>query len=315
MEFNLHQIEIFLRIARERSFSKAAASLRISQPSVSIQIKNLEEALGVRLFERLTRDVRLTREGQMVFECAKKLSGLISGLRTDLDDLKGVGRGQLSAGCARVLSATIVPLAVARFKRKYPDTEVLVKTARSDEVEQWVLENEVDLGVVVGDPASGLIQKELCYEEELVLVLSPRHRLVKKRELSWQQIMEEPFLLQASGSRPTFIERVFAEKGITIKKRVTLGSRDAVKAAISAGFGVSILPRSVVDKDARAGFLKVRKLHDLDIKYPVNIIYRKDKQFSHSALAFLEILRKYSTYSNVLLFSYSGHKGKSRLVS
>ena len=118
MELNLHQLEIFLCIARERSFSKAAERLRISQPSVSIQIRNLEDSLEVKLFERLGRRVYLTREGKVVLEHAKKISAIVSGLQNNIKDLKGIRRGQLSAGCSRVPSATLVPLAVARFKEQ-----------------------------------------------------------------------------------------------------------------------------------------------------------------------------------------------------
>ena len=315
MDVNLHQLEIFLCIARERSFSKAAEKLRISQPSVSIQIKNLEESLDVKLFERLGRRVYLTREGAAVLEHAKRISEIVSGLQSDIQEIKGIRRGRFSAGCSRVPSATLVPLAVARFKEQYPETEISIRTGRSHEVERWLLENEVDLGVIEGDPASGLILKEPWYTDELVLVLSPRSHLVKRRKLSLKEVIEEPFLLQAPGIRPTFVERVLAEKGMTIKKPVTVGSREAVKAAIAAGYGVSIVPKSLIDTETRAGILRAKKIHDLDVRYPVNMIYRRDKQLSESALAFVEFLRKQTMNSNVLPFSPSGHKDQPRLVS
>jgi DNA-binding transcriptional LysR family regulator len=315
MDVNLHQLEIFLCIARERSFSKAAEKLRISQPSVSIQIKNLEESLDVKLFERLGRRVSLTREGAAVLEHAKRIAEIVSGLQSNIQEIKGIRRGRFSAGCSRVPSATLVPLAVARFKEQYPETEISIRTGRSHEVEQWLLENEVDLGVIEGDPASGLILKEPWYTDELVLVLSPGSHLLKRRKLSLKEVIEEPFLLQAPGIRPTFVERVLVEKGMTIKKPVTVGSREAVKAAIAAGYGVSIVPKSLIDTETRAGILRAKRIHDLDVRYPVNMIYRRDKQLSKSALAFAEFLRKQTVSSNVLPFPRSGHKEKPRLVS
>jgi DNA-binding transcriptional LysR family regulator len=315
MDVNLHQLEIFLCIARERSFSKAAEKLRISQPSVSIQIKNLEESLEVKLFERLGRHVSLTREGAAVLEHAKKIADIVSTLQSDIREIKGIRRGRFAAECSRVPSATLVPLAVARFKEQYPDTEVSIRTGRSYEVEQWVLENEVDLGVIEGDPASGLIIKEPWYTDELVLVLPPRSHLLKRRKLSLKEVIEEPYLLQTPGIRPTFVERVLAEKGLSIKKPVTLGSREAVKAAIAAGYGVSIIPKSLIDTESRAGILKAKKIQDLDVRYPVNIIYRRDKQLSKSALAFAEFLRKQTMKSDVLPILRSGAQEKPRLVS
>jgi DNA-binding transcriptional LysR family regulator len=315
MELNLHQLEIFLCIARERSFSRAAERLRISQPSVSIQIRNLEDSLEVKLFERLGRRVYLTREGKVVLEHAKKISAIVSGLQKEIKGLRGICRGQLSAGCSRVPSATLVPLAVAQFKAQYPETEISIKTGRSHEVERWVVENEVDLGVIEGDPAGTLLTKEPWYEDALVLVVSPRSHLLKRRRLFVKEVLEEPFLSQSPGIRPTFIERVFAEKGMFIKNRITVGSREAVKTAVAAGCGVSIMPKSLIDTERRAGVLKAKKIYDLDVRYPVNLIYRRDKQLSQSALAFAKLLKKQTMKSNVLPFFRPGRKEKPRLVS
>jgi DNA-binding transcriptional LysR family regulator len=315
MELNLHQLEIFLCIARERSFSKAAERLRISQPSVSIQIRNLEDSLEVKLFERLGRRVYLTREGKAVLEHAKKIAAIVSDLQNNIKDLKGFRRGALSAGCSRVPSATLVPLAVAQFKTQYPKTEISIKTGRSHEVERWVVENEVDLGVIEGDPTAALLTKEPWYTDELVLVVSPRSHLLRRRRLFVKEVLEEPFLIQSPGIRPTFIERVFAERGMFIKNRITVGSREAVKTAVAAGCGVSIMPKSLIDTERRAGVLKARKIHDLDVRYPVNLIYRRDKQFSQLVLAFAEFLKKQTMKSNVLPFFRSSRKDKPRLVS
>src|SRR5215813_9404078 len=109
MDVNLHQLEIFLCIARERSFSRAGEKLRISQPSVSIQIKNLEASLDVKLFERLGRRVSLTREGVVVLEHAKKIAKIVEELQSNIRQVKGISRGRFSAGCSRVPSATLVP--------------------------------------------------------------------------------------------------------------------------------------------------------------------------------------------------------------
>lgn len=295
MDVNFHQLEIFLCIARERSFSRAAEILRISQPSVSIQIKNLEQSLQVKLFDRSGGRVSVTREGAVVLERAKRIAEIVSGLQHDIEEARGLHRGRFFVGCSRVPSATLVPLAVARFKELYPDTQMTIRTGRSYEVERWVLENEVDLGAIEGDPTSPLIVKESWYVDELVLALSPRSHLLKRRKLSLSEVLEEPYLLQTPGIRPTYVERVLAARGITIAKPVTVGSREAVKAAIAAGYGVSFIPKSLIEAERRAGMLKVRRVHDLDIGYPVNMIYLKDRQLSKSALAFAELLRKQSS--------------------
>jgi DNA-binding transcriptional LysR family regulator len=295
MEINFHQLEIFLCIARERSFSKAADKLHISQPSVSIQIKNLEDSLDVELFERLGRRVYLTPEGEAMLEHAKKIAEIVATLQNEIRDIRGIRRGKLAAGCSRVPSATRVPLAVAQFKKQYPETEISIKTGRSNEVEQWVLDNEVDLGVIEGDPKSVLLKKEPWYDDEIVLVLARGSPLLKKRHLTLSEILEQPFLLQAPGVRPTFIERVIKQRNMTIKKPVTVGSREAIKAAIVAGYGVALIPQSIIDTEVRAGLVKTKKVPELGVRYPVKIIFRRDKKLSKSSQAFLEILRQQVT--------------------
>ncbi|HKY06872.1 MAG TPA: LysR family transcriptional regulator [Candidatus Binatia bacterium] len=292
MELNLHRLQIFLCVARELSFSKAAATLRISQPSVSIQIKKLQDILGVKLFERLGRRIYLSREGTAVLEHVKKLADIVAGFERDLAAIKGGRRGYVAAGCSRVPSATLVPLAVAEFRKRNPESEIVIKTGRPYEIEQWILANEVDLGVIEGNPASSLIVSEPWYADKLVLVLSRRSRLLKRRQLWLRDVVEEPFLLQAPWGRPTFIERAFSSKGITIKRPVTVGSREAVKAGVAAGYGVALLPRSVIDAEVKAGLLKTKKIADLDINYPMNIVYHRDKQLSASIRNFLQALHR-----------------------
>src|SRR5687768_15968939 len=156
-DINLHQLKVFLLVTEQKSFSKAAAVLRMTQPSISIQIKKLERDLGVKLFDRLRRNIHLTEEGQLVLSYAKRMLGSIASLQSDLQDLRGVKIGNLVVGASRVPSSTTFPLAFARFKKQYPETNIVVKTALSRQVEQWVLDNEVELAVVGGDVSSKFI--------------------------------------------------------------------------------------------------------------------------------------------------------------
>ena len=161
MELNLHQLEIFLCIARERSFSKAAERLRISQPSVSIQIRNLEASLEVKLFERLGRRVYLTREGKVVLEHAKKISAIVSGLQNDIKGLKGIRRGQLSAGCSRVPSATLLcPSQWPNSKRNTPRLKFPSRQDAATRLNDGLSKTKWTWASIEGDPAAALLTKE-----------------------------------------------------------------------------------------------------------------------------------------------------------
>ena len=313
MEISLHQLKIFFAVARERSFSRAGDKLRISQPSVSIQVRRLEESLDVKLFERVKHRVHLTAEGAVVLEHAKKMFGAIDDLRSAVENFKKTRRGRILGGSSRVPSARLVPLAVARFKRNHPETEISIKTGRSHEVERWIVDNEIDLGVIEGDPVDKMIAQEPAYADELLLVLPRQSRLLKRQRWLLKDVVEEPFLLQAPGVRPPFIERMFAAKNMVIKIPITVGSREAVKAAIAAGCGVSLLPRSVVDTEIRSGILKARRVGDLDVRYSMSIVYHRDKKLSIAARAFLEVLRQQSVRLRLPFLPRRDQKEKSRL--
>ena len=223
--------------------------------------------------------------------------GWLSSLESDLEDLKGIKAGNLLVGASIVSSSTTFPLAFALFKKQYPEANIVVKTALSRQVEQWILDNEIDLAIVGGNVLSKFIVKEPYYEEELLAVLPPEHRLAKRAKLYPADILAEPFLLPYTGRVAEFIERALEKKGIVITRYVTLGSREAVKAALAAGFGISIMPRSAVELESDAGFLVTKRIAGINFKYPVNIIHHKDKHLSRLALTFLEFLRRqnYST--------------------
>jgi len=216
--------------------------------------------------------------------------GSIASLQSDLQDLRGVKIGNLVIGASRVPSSTTFPLAFARFKKQYPETNIVVKTALSRQVEQWVLDNEVELAVVGGDVSSKFIVREHYYEEELLVVLTPEHRLARKDKLLPEEILSEPFLLPYTGRVAKFVDDALQQKGVVITDYVTLGSREAIKAALAAGFGLTIMPRSAVELESNAGILTTKKIDGIDLQSPVYIIYHKDKHLSRLALTFLEFL-------------------------
>lgn len=289
---SLHLLKVFLRVINERSVSKAAAALNVSQPSVSMQIRQLETTFGVKLLNRLGHEIRPTHEGVMLREYAIKILDMIDHLQADMANVRNLKTGRLVVGGSKVPSARRLPLAIAAFQKLYRQTEILLEVASSDEVEQWVLDNHVDFAVIVGHPVAPQIVKEAFYEEELVLVLPRKHPMERRKFISAYEISKMRLLLPHDGRVKTYLENRFAEKEIPLNRRVSLGSMDSVKTAISSGLGVSIMARSTVEREVRTGVLVTRRLSDLELKYPVNIIYHRDKHFSRLATEFLAVLRK-----------------------
>jgi len=291
MTISLHLLKVFMQVVRDRGFSKAAASLNVSQPSVSMQINQLETTFGVKLLDRLGHDIHPTQEGMMFREYATKILDLVDHMHADMANVQNLKAGRLVVGASKVPSARKLPLAIATFQKSYEKTEILMEVGNSDQVEQWVIDNHVDFGIIVGHPVATQIVKEAFYEEELVLVLPPKHPLTKKQRISVCDISKVRLLLPHDGRVKTYVENCFAERNMPIDRKVSLGSMDSVKTAIGAGLGISIMARSTVEREVKTGLLIARKLNDLDLRYPVNIIYHKDKYFSRLANAFLAVLR------------------------
>ena len=185
---SLHLLKVFQQVMNERGISKAAAMLNVSQPSVSMQIRHLERTFGVKLLNRLGQDIHPTQEGIMLREYATKILDLVDHLHTDMANLQNLRTGRLVVGGSRVPSAQRLPLAIATFQKLHPQTEILMEVASSDEVEQWVLENLVDFAIVVGPPVAPQIVKEPFYEEDLVLVLPPKHPMENRKRVSAYEI-------------------------------------------------------------------------------------------------------------------------------
>ena len=177
--------------------------------------------------------------------------------------------------------------------QKHPDAEINFYVGRSEEVEEKVFRNEVDFAVIVGTPRSSKIITEFLLHEEMVLVLPPHHRLRKKKDISLKEIEHERFLITGSGKLKTFIDNILTANEISPKERrlMTLGDRDAVKSAINAGFGVSIMAKSTVVRDSKSGFVLAKRIRSNRLKYPINIIVRKDKRLSNLANSFLQFVR------------------------
>ena len=286
-----HQLRIFYQVASERSFSKAAFTLNISQPSVSIQIRQLEKALGVQLLERIGHKVDLNSTGQMLFEHVSQILDVVNKIDEDLALTKGMKKGRVAVGASKIPSAWILQPAIREFKKKHPDAEINFYVGRSEEVEEKVFRNEVDFAVIVGAPRSSKIITEFLLHEEMVLVLPPHHRLSKKKDISLKEIEHERFLITGSGKLKTFIDNILTANEISLKEQIILGDRDAVKSAINAGFGVSIMAKSTVVRDSKSGFVLAKRIRSNRLKYPINIIVRKDKRLSNLANSFLQFVR------------------------
>ena len=290
---NFHQLYIFYAVASHRSFSRAAESLSITQPAVSIQVQELEKFLGAALFHRRTRGLRITEVGETVFAYAQQIFSLSGKLLETLEEIHNLQTGRLALGASTTPGEYVLPQAVGRFRQLYPGISVELSISNTFAITQRILNQELDLGMVGRHPTAG--QDELgiidYMDDEIVLVAAPTHPLAQQEKVTAAQVAETGLILREPGSATrNTAEETFGELGLTPVAALSLGSNEALKQAAMAGGGIAVISRMGITAETRAGMLVVLPVADWDCHRTLTLIYPKERQLSPSKQAFLEYL-------------------------
>ncbi|HYG58116.1 MAG TPA: LysR family transcriptional regulator, partial [Symbiobacteriaceae bacterium] len=254
---DIQELEAFWWIAKTGSFNRAAERLYLTQPSVTARIQALEKELGQPLFERKPRGVRLTDAGRVLLPHAERVLQDIRKARQAVAELGLATGGTLTVGSALTTSTYTLPEILARYKSTYPAVEIAVRTGRSQQIQQMVLEDVVPLGFV-HSPHAGHpdIEAIPLYSETIVLVVHPGHPLSGRHVITPEQLASEPFITsdRASGYW-SLVEQFWASSGIAPRVTMELDSIEATKRMVMCGLGLAMLPRSTVE-----GELQTRQL-------------------------------------------------------
>ncbi len=290
MAINLHQLKIFHTVARTGSFSRAAAELLISQPSVSIQVGELERQFGIELFEQAGKTVRLTEAGRILDDYAGRILALIEETRRAIDEVKGLRRGRIVIGATPTPGTYLVPPLLGRLKAQYPHLEVALRIAGHRQVQEMVLQDELHLGVVAWKITFPDLEAVPLLTDEMVLVVAPSHRFAALPAVDIAELSGEPFILREHGSgNREVIDDALHRAGVHIRPALTLEGAEMVKHAVAADLGVSILSRIAVDLEVAAGRLRIVPIRGLRIERAISLVYRKDRRLPRVALAFIEM--------------------------
>ena len=290
---NLHQLYIFHAVANHHSFSKAAQSLDITQPAVSIQVQELEKPLGVTLFHRRSRGLLLTEVGETVFSYSQQIFALSDRLIETMEETKGLNSGHLTLGASTTPGEYVLPLAVGQFRQVYPGIRLELVIANTTSIIQRILSGEMDLGMVGDLPQEHSRDLEMIVyvEDEIVLVASPSHPLAQAGRISLKDVAEEGIIVREQGSatRRT-AEREFESLGFSPSIALELGSNQAVKQAASSGGGGGVISRLGVEAEVKAGMLSVLDVSGWDCRRPMTVIYAKDRYLAPAQIAFRQFL-------------------------
>src|SRR2546422_1988462 len=292
----LRQLEVFLAVAREKSFSRAAKKIHSSQPTLSEHIGELESELGKKLFLRRGREVTMTEAGRVFEQYAARAVTAVEGARQALADLDGLAHGSLLIGASTTPGLYVMPGIVAAFRAKYPGVELKLQIANSQVIEGRVKERELDLGIVGGHavgPGEECLAAGML--DELVLVVPPRHVWAKRRDIAPKSLADEPLLVREEGSATRSVtERVLQRAGVRFRVAMELDHTEAIKQGVMAGLGVAFLSIYAVRGEITNGRLRALRLRGIRVQRHFHVIHHQAPRVTASARAFMELLEQAS---------------------
>jgi len=291
---DLFQLETFLAVAEERSFSRAATRLHRTQPAVSQVIAKLETELGEVLLDRSSRDGTLTDAGEVLREYAQKLLNLRTEATGALTELRELHRGRLNIAANEYTCLYLLPL-LDEFRRQNPQIKVAVQRALASRIPDEVLIHSVEIGVLSFRPEDAQVESVVVYRDELSLVMNPQHPLANAGEVSIRQLGPLNFIAHniPSPQRQKVIQ-TFRRHKTTLKMGVELPSLEAIKRFVAMGNGVALVPGLTVQTEIAAGTLVRVRIKELQFERKLRLVYRKQANLSHAAVAFLKVVEAYA---------------------
>jgi DNA-binding transcriptional LysR family regulator len=291
---DLFQLETFLAVAQERSFSRAAVRLRRTQPAISQTIAKLEAELGEALFERSMRDGSLTDAGEVLREYAQKLLNLRSEASGALEELRSLHRGILTLAANEYTCLYLLPL-LDIFRRKHPRIKVTVHRSLASRIADEVLAHSVEIGVLSFRPEDPQVRSIVVYRDALALVVHPNHPLATAKSVSIRDLGSEDFIAHnvPSPQRAKVLDAFHRHK-TPLRIEVELPSLDAVKRFVAMGNGVALAPGLSVESELASGNLVQVMVKELQMERKLRLVHRKQATLSHAALAFLKVVEAHA---------------------
>ncbi|HUE88445.1 MAG TPA: LysR family transcriptional regulator [Vicinamibacterales bacterium] len=286
---DLFELEVFLAIVREGSFSKAGKAVYRTQPAVTQIVHRLESELGQPLFDRSSRRGVLTDAGRVLLEHGERLMNFKEQALAAVADVRHLRRGQLVLATNELTCLYVLPL-LREYRRRYPDVAVSVRRGLASRIPADVRDYGADLGVVTYQPADAALASVVVYRDQLAFVVPQGHRFAKRREVRIKDLGGEAFVAHhvASPYRAKVVE-TFRRRRVTLWMPVEMPTIEAIKKFVATGHGVALLPAIAVESELSRGELVRVRVAELSFERPVRVVWRKAGVLSHAAAAFLQV--------------------------
>jgi DNA-binding transcriptional LysR family regulator len=288
---NNNHLSAFNAVARELSFSRGAERLMVSQPAVSQQIRSLEASLGLKLFDRLPKGIRLTEAGELLMDYAERIEALEREAEAALAELKGVKRGRLIVGASFSIAAYLLPEILGQFRRRWPEIELRLEVADSRVIARRVSDLTLDLGLTSAPVESEDLVQEPFHQDRIVAIASASHVLSRLGRVTVERFCREPLLMREGGSGTrAVVERALAKRGLALRPYLELGSTEVIKGAVAANVGVAFVTSLAVVSELAVGRLAIVNVADLDLRRAFYLVRARGKQQKFAEAGFLELL-------------------------
>jgi DNA-binding transcriptional LysR family regulator len=289
---NLHLVRIFVAVVEHGSFTRAAEALSISQSAASRAIQELERQLGLPLLERRARGVLPTDAGEQLAAHARAIFVHERLAEEALGELRGLQRGRLALGASSTIGIYMLPPLLGAYRRRYPGIELFLDIGNTQQIVAHLHEHRLDVAYVEGPVADASLERAPWHEDELVAIAAPDHPLAWRQQIEARDLSGAPFVLREAGSGTREVmEHALAERGIAVQVVMELGSTEAVKHAVAAGLGVSIVSRFTIQLELAVRRLTVLPLADLTIRRQLTRLQLSERPVSRALAAWLEVAR------------------------
>jgi DNA-binding transcriptional LysR family regulator len=289
--FNLEWYRIFWQTARHRNLTKAAGELHITQPSVSYAIKQMEEALGLKLFHRLSKGVELTAEGRALFEYVEQSFSMLDSAQKHLENLKQLNEGEIRIGASDYLIKHLLLPQLNTFHKEYPGIRIRLSHGKTPEITKRLKDGEIDCAFVHMPLQDPLLNIQTLAMLEDCFVVGEAFQELARRSLSMKELSEQPLILFSPGSSTrVFVEQWFAAKGLSIIPDIELGSIELLAEFARLGYGAAFISRSFVQEDLQSGKLFELRLDDPLPPRSIGFAVRHDRKLSVAANQFVQVV-------------------------
>ncbi|KFN09714.1 selenium metabolism-associated LysR family transcriptional regulator [Paenibacillus macerans] len=297
MALNYHQLHIFYTVAERGSFSAAAQALHMTQPAVTMQIQALEDYFGCKLLVRSTKKIELTEAGQTLLPFARKSVEMIRETEQAMSRYTSMLEGRLQLGASLTIGEYVLPRLLGPFGQRYPHISIVMKVMNTTQIIEEIVGHQLNFGLVEAPVQHPDMVSEPVMEDELKLIVPAGHPLSGKKTATLEEVVSYPFVLREKGSGTRQVmEAEFKRRGVEMSRVQTvmeLGSTGAVKSAVEAGIGITIISPSSVKHEQALGLMEALDIDGVSFKREFYSIHLKSTLLPVSAVTFLTFLREY----------------------